>query len=139
MWDMWGTKWHWSRFSPSTPASHDNSHSTNRSTLTNHPIFDAIQSRDWQRRQTTNVTNKYFTFSTITLLSYLGSKSQSYILMPSVLLWTFLARLVTQFLIFFLLLSWDGVRMSLLGKSATIWHIVPVPNDSWVCELAIVL
>jgi hypothetical protein len=29
------------------------------------------------------------------------------------------------------LVSWGGVRLSLLGTSATIWPIVPVPNDRW--------
>jgi hypothetical protein len=33
MWDLWWTKWHWSRFSPSTSVSPANSHSTDCSTL----------------------------------------------------------------------------------------------------------
>jgi hypothetical protein len=28
MWDLWWTKWHWGRFSPNTPVSPDNHHST---------------------------------------------------------------------------------------------------------------
>jgi hypothetical protein len=32
-WDLWCTKWHWGRFSPSTSVSPANSHSTDRSTL----------------------------------------------------------------------------------------------------------
>jgi hypothetical protein len=38
-WDLWWTKWRWGRFSPSTPVSHANLHSTNFSiiTLTYHP------------------------------------------------------------------------------------------------------
>jgi hypothetical protein len=27
------------------------------------------------------------------------------------------------------LVSWDGVRLSPLGKSATIWSTVPAPDD----------
>jgi hypothetical protein len=33
MWDLWWTKWHRGRFSPSTSVSPDNSHSTDCSTL----------------------------------------------------------------------------------------------------------
>jgi hypothetical protein len=33
MWDLWWTKWHWSRFSPSTSVSLANSHSTECFTL----------------------------------------------------------------------------------------------------------
>jgi hypothetical protein len=42
MWDMWWTKWHWSRLFQSTSVSHANSHSTNYSIIMNHPIIDAI-------------------------------------------------------------------------------------------------
>jgi hypothetical protein len=34
MWDLWWTKWHWGRFSPSTSVSPANLHSTNCSTIT---------------------------------------------------------------------------------------------------------
>jgi hypothetical protein len=34
MWDLWWTKWHWGRFSPSTSVSPANSHSSDCSTLT---------------------------------------------------------------------------------------------------------
>jgi hypothetical protein len=34
MWDLWWTKWHWGRFSPSTSVSPANFHSTNCSTVT---------------------------------------------------------------------------------------------------------
>jgi hypothetical protein len=34
MWDLWWTKWRWSRFSPSTSISLANHHSTNFSTIT---------------------------------------------------------------------------------------------------------
>jgi hypothetical protein len=38
MWDLWWTKWHWGRFSPSTSVSPANSPSTNSNTLIiNHP------------------------------------------------------------------------------------------------------
>jgi hypothetical protein len=30
---------------------------------------------------------------------------------------------------FFVLVSWGGVRLSLLGTSATLWPIVPASND----------
>jgi hypothetical protein len=33
MWDLWWTKWHWGRFSPSTSVSPANSPSTDYSTL----------------------------------------------------------------------------------------------------------
>jgi hypothetical protein len=33
MWDLWWTKFHWGRFSPSTPVSPANSHSTDWSTF----------------------------------------------------------------------------------------------------------
>jgi hypothetical protein len=33
MWDLWWTKWHWDRFSPSTSVSSANSHSTDCSTF----------------------------------------------------------------------------------------------------------
>jgi hypothetical protein len=33
-WDLWWTKWHWGRFSPSTSVSPANLHSTNYSTIT---------------------------------------------------------------------------------------------------------
>jgi hypothetical protein len=37
-WDMWWTKWHWGRFSPSTSVSPANSHSTDHFTRINyHP------------------------------------------------------------------------------------------------------
>jgi hypothetical protein len=39
------TKWHWDRFSQNDLVSPTNSHSTDRSTLINHPIIDAIYSR----------------------------------------------------------------------------------------------
>jgi hypothetical protein len=35
MWDLWWTKWHWSRFSPSTLVSLANHHFTNFSIITN--------------------------------------------------------------------------------------------------------
>jgi hypothetical protein len=34
MWDLWWTKWHWGRFSPSTSVSPTNLHSTNLPTVT---------------------------------------------------------------------------------------------------------
>jgi hypothetical protein len=37
IWDLWWTKWHWGRFSPSTSVSHANSHSTKCSILVYHP------------------------------------------------------------------------------------------------------
>jgi hypothetical protein len=33
MWDLWWTKWHWRRFSPTTSVSPANLHSTNCSTI----------------------------------------------------------------------------------------------------------
>jgi hypothetical protein len=36
------------------------------------------------------------------------------------------------FINFFFLVSWSGVRLSPLGTSATIWPIVPAPDDIWV-------
>jgi hypothetical protein len=33
MWDLWWTKWHWGRFSPSTSVSPANFHSTDCSTF----------------------------------------------------------------------------------------------------------
>jgi hypothetical protein len=36
MWDLWWTKWHWGRFSPSTSVSPANSHSTGYSTCMGH-------------------------------------------------------------------------------------------------------
>jgi hypothetical protein len=33
MWDLWWTKWHWGRFSPSTSVSPASLHSTNCSTI----------------------------------------------------------------------------------------------------------
>jgi hypothetical protein len=32
---------------------------------------------------------------------------------------------------FFFLVSWGGVRLGLVGTSATIWSIVPAPDDWW--------
>jgi hypothetical protein len=32
-------------------------------------------------------------------------------------------------LVSFFLVSWGGVRLSLFGTSATVWPIVPAPND----------
>jgi hypothetical protein len=39
MWDLWWTKWHWGKFSPSTSVSLANPHSTNCSimVITDHP------------------------------------------------------------------------------------------------------
>jgi hypothetical protein len=37
-WDLWLIKWHWGKISPSTQVSPANFHSTNCSTLINHPI-----------------------------------------------------------------------------------------------------
>jgi hypothetical protein len=34
-------------------------------------------------------------------------------------------------MMYFFFLSWDGVRLSPLGMAATIWSIVPVPDDGW--------
>jgi hypothetical protein len=34
---------------------------------------------------------------------------------------------------FFLIISWGGVRQSPLGTSATVWPIVPAPDDRWWC------
>jgi hypothetical protein len=39
---MWWIKWHWCRFSPSTPVSPANSHSTDYSTFINYPIINTI-------------------------------------------------------------------------------------------------
>jgi hypothetical protein len=44
MWDLWWTKWHWGRFSPSASVSAATSHSNNCYTFTNHPIMDTIVS-----------------------------------------------------------------------------------------------
>jgi hypothetical protein len=41
MWDLKWTTWHWGEFCPSTSVSPANSHSTNCSTFTNHPIIQA--------------------------------------------------------------------------------------------------
>jgi hypothetical protein len=37
MWNLWWTKWHWSRFPPNTSVSPTNYHSTNCSVLIYHP------------------------------------------------------------------------------------------------------
>jgi hypothetical protein len=42
MWDLWWTKWHWGRFSPSTSVSPSDHHSTNFSII--------IITRGWHNR-----------------------------------------------------------------------------------------
>jgi hypothetical protein len=42
---------------------------------------------------------------------------------------TVMRGLVLQFVVVFSLVSWGGVRLSPLGTSATIWPIVPAPDD----------
>jgi hypothetical protein len=46
MWDLWWTKWHWGRFSPSTPVSPANYHSTDCSIFIDHHIIDDVCSLD---------------------------------------------------------------------------------------------
>jgi hypothetical protein len=48
-WDLWWTKWHWGRSSPSTYVSPANSNSTNFSLFINHHVIDAISSKYRQR------------------------------------------------------------------------------------------
>jgi hypothetical protein len=43
----------------------------------------------------------------------------------SALFWKFI--IAVQF--FFNFVLWDGMELSPLGTSATVWPIVPVPND----------
>jgi hypothetical protein len=38
---------------------------------------------------------------------------------------------VSEFRVFFFLLSWGGVRLGPLGTPATNWPIVPAPDDRW--------
>jgi hypothetical protein len=53
MWDLWWTKWHRGRFSPSTSASSANSHSTDCSTLIiYHPGLAIIYNRPVSGRRT---------------------------------------------------------------------------------------
>jgi hypothetical protein len=54
LWNLWWTKWTWSRFCQSTSASSENSRSTNCSTFINNPSIDAILFLN-------NLVKKYYT------------------------------------------------------------------------------
>jgi hypothetical protein len=56
MWDLWWTKWHGGRFSPSTLVSPANSHSTTYSTLI---IIIIIIIRGWYNKQNGGTTCKW--------------------------------------------------------------------------------
>jgi hypothetical protein len=45
MWDLWRSEWHFGVYPPSTSVSSANSHPTNCSTFTNHPVIIALQGR----------------------------------------------------------------------------------------------
>jgi hypothetical protein len=56
MWDLWWTKWHWGRFSPSTSVSPVNSHSTNCSSPIIYHLGLVQQAKYWPTYQVDSVS-----------------------------------------------------------------------------------